>query len=220
MTPSSVSPRWRGPGHMGGRAGAVALSVAMTALASCAPDTTSAEPPIPVSPSLSSRSTPSSVSPSPSSAPAHATDDVEQAVDAYYDGFEEVIDILLDGGSKKPTKIMRETMSGDYLHKKSIVIRPREYTFRGRSRIDGYKIDKQTPSTMVIAGCENETDLEAFHAKTGEEVVPPTTGLRVRYMRAVKGNDGRWRIDRLIRDKYLEADDWSTRPCTETREHP
>lgn len=143
-----------------------------------------------------------------------------EAVNAYYEGFEEVSRIVATGGTKKPTLIMKRTMSGQYLQLKSFVIRPSQYKVEGRARIDGYKVGAQTSSKIPITGCENETKVKVVDSKTGDDVSADNSGLRVRHMVAIKGKDGRWRIDQIVRDEYLEPKDWKSAPCMAVRERP
>jgi hypothetical protein len=142
------------------------------------------------------------------------------AVNAYYKGFEEANRIVRAGGAKKPTSTMKQTMSGEYLEFMTAVIQPSDYEIKGEARIDGYAAGAQTSRTIPITGCENETAVKAFDKETGKDVTVETTGLRMRSLVAVKGADGRWRIDRIVDDEYVAPEDWPTQSCMAVTERP
>jgi hypothetical protein len=142
------------------------------------------------------------------------------AVEAYYEGYEEVLRVQKDGGARQPTLVMKRTMTGKYLHLMTGAIQPSRYKVTGASRIDGYSVGSQTPTEIPITGCENETGIKVLDKRTGKEVTRGTTGLRVREVVAVEGQDGRWRIDRIVRDEYFKPADWETRSCMAGTERP
>jgi hypothetical protein len=142
------------------------------------------------------------------------------AVNAYYEGFEEVLRVQKDGGAKQATLVMKRTMTGKYLHLMTGAIQPSKYKVTGTSHIDGYSVGPQTPTEIPITGCENETGIKVLDKSSGKAITRRTTGLRVREVVAVKGQDGRWRIDRIVSDEYFTRADWKARSCMAVTERP
>lgn len=158
-------------------------------------------------------------SPSPPASPSKHSADPRYAVVAYYDGYDEVVRLLQSGGVDEPTDTMRRTMSGEYLDFMTNATKPRKLTFEGAARIDGYSISSESDVRISILGCENESHMRAFDSG-GNEVTAEASGLRARRVVALKGDDGRWRIDRSVSAKYVEAEDWAAQPCMEIKEKP
>lgn len=145
--------------------------------------------------------------------------DRNAAVNAYYDSFVEVLRIQ-KSGTKKVTPAVRRTTSGDYLRPMKSAIQDTKYRIEGTSKIEGYSVGSQTSSRIEITGCENDSGITLIDAKTGKPIKQRTSGLRARKVLAVKGDDGRWRIDRFVSEKYFEPDEWADRPCKANRKRP
>lgn len=118
------------------------------------------------------------------------------------------------------TPTLRRTTSGQYLKIMKSALRQTRYKVKGTSTIEGYVVGKQTPSRIEITGCENQTGITVIDTKNGKTLRPRNSGLRARKVLAVKGDDGRWRIDQFVSEKYFEPDEWADSPCKRNRKRP
>lgn len=193
----SVRRRWR--------LAAAAATLAVLPMAACTPE----DPPSPPTPTSS---------PTPSMRPE--VRDMYEAVGAYYDGIDELNRVLHNGGAKKPTKVMKRTMTGEYLDFMAAVANLENARVEGSIRIDGYSVGAQKANSIPITGCENERNLKVIDTKTGKVITAESTGLRVRTVTAIKGQDGHWRVSKIIDDKYVEPKDWREQSCQGTTERP
>lgn len=199
------------------RAVSVLLTAGVLALTACSPK--APQPP----PSQTPFPVPKTSGPKPSPTPTASLDrDVHDAVEAYYVGYDEVNRITSKGGALKPTKLMKSTMSGDYLNLMTAVIQPGSFT-KGTAQIDGYSVGARTARTIRITGCENESKIKVFNSKT-RKIEPPSspkyTGLIARQVLAVKAADGHWRVDRILHEQDVRPKDWETQACMAVTERP
>lgn len=142
------------------------------------------------------------------------------AVKAYYAGYDEIIRVLKAGGASSPTPKMKRTMTGKYLESVMLGVEPGTVA-RGSARIEGYAVGPQTPTRIPITGCENQSDLRFYDAKTDKELPTGESGLLVRELLAVKGKDGRWRIsEETETTRFVEPEDWEEQACMATKERP
>lgn len=187
------------------RLAAAAATLAVLPTMACTPE----DPPAPPS-------TPTAT-PTPSLRPE--VRDMYEAVNAYYEGYDEIITVLKDGGTEKPTPMMKATMGGEYLKFVTRAVQP-PVTAKGSAQIDGYSVGPQTTSRIPITGCENQRKLRFFDPETGDEIDLGVSGLLVREVVATKGSDGKWRITNQGDNRFVDPKDWKNQPCMATTERP
>lgn len=120
--------------------------------------------------------------------------------------------MLQHGGAGRATAEMKRTMSGRYLELMAAITKPSDQTIEGSTDIDGHLVGTQTSDQISIIGCENETSIRVLD-EDGSDITSDTTGLWVREVMAIRGEDGRWRIDHTVAEQEIHPDDWEDQPC-------
>lgn len=156
--------------------------------------------------------------PTPSLRPADR--DKYAAVKAYYEAYDEVIAVLKRGGADRPTPTMRATMSGEFLANRKHAITNPGLIAKGTAQVDGYIVKRQKKNRIWMTVCENQRDLHLFSTKTGKEKDLGVTGLLVRDVIAIKGTDGRWRIDETVANEFVAPEDWRDQECMAHTDRP
>lgn len=178
---------------------AATLSVALL-VSACTDDAPQPPPPPSGGPKVAT-SSPTSLSPTPSPSPSVDQDAADKAAveKAYRTQFAEFNRLEMAGGATKLTKTLLNTTSGE--HRRHYLMWLREDKETGQRQLNPAKLvgvtaGSGTSTRRKVTACEDYSDVK--WVRHGKPFKPNGTPRSVQRATALKGKDGKWRID-LIR---------------------
>ncbi|SDS52675.1 hypothetical protein [Microlunatus soli] len=132
---------------------------------------------------------------------------------AYRAGFAEATRIQRMGGSAKPTRELKQTMTGNYLELNMEGIAP-GVTGTGVLRI-GVVVTalNEERGRAVLVGCEDWSRFEVVDDESGKPLWDPGSRYLIQHMVAEKGPDDRWRVADLRSTEALTKSEWKRNAC-------
>jgi len=186
------------------RLAAAATLCATLLLAGCAQHAPQPPPPPSSGPSMPSDPQ-SSESPSPSPSEDPAAVDKAAVEKAYRSEFAEVNRLEIAGGATKPTKTLLDTASGQNLeHLVAFLKNDHKLGTRqlNSGRLAGVVAGKGTKTRRDVTACEDYSQVKWL--RHGKPLNPGGPRRVVQRATAVKGEDGKWRID-LVRSTAVKS---------------